>query len=473
MRIVVIGGGISGLTASFLATAAGHDVTCVEPGMPGGLIRSIREEGFLCETGPQAVLDDAPDTMALIDALGLTPRRLKALPSAARRFIYTRGALRAIPKGPGGLLTSGLLSFAGKLRLFREPFVSAATVSADDDSETVLAFGARRLGPEAARVLMATAVIGIYAGDAAELSLSSAFPRLAAFEREHGGLLAGLRASRRTGRRRGHPLSFPDGLGELPLAMAGALGERVIATRATALVPLPNGAWQVEFQPAAISGSSTHPDARSPWPSHLEAEAVVVATDANAAVDLLSRHVPEACLLSNVPAAPVAICCLGFRDTVARPLGLDTGAYGFLVARGEHPRLLGCQYESSTFAERAPDGGVLLRGILGGLGQGFDPAVIDRSDDQIATDTLADLKQVAGLARTPDFVRVWRHPAGIPQYRPGHRQLVAAVDAGLRRRPGLHLLGHTLRGVGVNEGIRAASALVRRLSDGAAIENFR
>jgi oxygen-dependent protoporphyrinogen oxidase len=108
----------------------------------------------------------------------------------------------------------------------------------------------------------------------------------------------------------------------------------------------------------------------------------------------------------------------------------------------------------------------LLRGILGGVGTGFDPAVLERSDDQIATDTVADLKEVAGLSREPDFVRVWRHPAGIPQYRPGHRELTGMVDAGLRRRPGLHLLGHTLRGVGVNEGIRAASALVRRLSSG-------
>ena len=124
---------------------------------------------------------------------------------------------------------------------------------------------------------------------------------------------------------------------------------------------------------------------------------------------------------------------------------------------------MGCQYESSTFAGRAPAGSVLLRGILGGVGPGFDPAVVERSDERIAADTISDLRQIAGLSREPDVVRVWRHPAGIPQYRPGHRQMIATLDGDLRRQPGLHVLGQAVRGAGVNACIRAAASLVGQL----------
>ncbi len=449
MRIVVIGGGISGLTAWYLARAAGHNAICVDPAAePGGLIRSERHDGFLCEAGPQAVLDGAPDTAALLTALNLDARLLRAAPEARRRFIYARGRLHPLPTGPGALLGSGLLSPLGKLRLLCEPLIGKSRAAADDDSETVFAFGARRLGRQAARTLLGTAVIGIYAADAADLSLAAAFPKLAAMEREHGGLFRGVLAGRKSGKRAGEPLSFPDGLGELPAALGRALGVGRVRGRAVALEPRPFGGWRVIIE----DGS----------PGELDADAVVLAADAETTADLIFPVVPEVgAALAGLPMAPVAVCCLGFRDATPDSMGMDLGAYGFLVARGQQPLLLGCQYESSTFSGRAPAGGVLLRAILGGAGPGFEPDIVDKSDDQIAARAVADLRVVAGLKRDPDLVRVYRYPAGIPIYAPGHTARVAAIDAALTQHPGLFILGHALRGVGVNEGIRAATALVR------------
>ena len=123
--------------------------------------------------------------------------------------------------------------------------------------------------------------------------------------------------------------------------------------------------------------------------------------------------------------------------------------------------MLGCQYESSIFAGRAPEGAVLLRAILGGT---FDPGIVDASDDVIRDRTVADLRRLAGLTREPDFVRIWRHRDAIPQYALGHASLVADADADLARHPGLHLIGHTLRGVGLNDCIAAAADLTRRMS---------
>jgi oxygen-dependent protoporphyrinogen oxidase len=469
MRIIVIGGGITGLTAAYLASRAGHEVLCLDPGQPGGLLKTECHEGFLCEVGPQAVLDNAPDTLALIASLHLEDRVLRANPAAARRFIYAGGRLHPLPSSPPALLRSGLLSWRAKLRLLREPFVRRPAVP--DDDETIASFGARRLGDEAARTLLSTFVIGVFAGAADQLAISAALPRLAAMERAHGSLfravMQGRARARATARKRdgrsdgagaarARSLSFRDGISELPAALARALGPRFKGERALALAPRDGGGWRVAAQ-AAGSSATEH-----------EADAVVVATDAPAAATLLDPLVPEASALRAIETAPVAVCTLGFREVAQRPLNMDLDGYGFLVARGEAAKMLGCQYESSTFPGRAPDGQVLLRCILGGLGAGFDPGVVDRPDAQVIEETVRDLNVVAGLGRQPDFARVWRHPAGIPQPRPGHLRLVAAIDAGLRRHPGLFLLGHAVRGVGVNESIRAATAFAAGLAPGPA-----
>jgi protoporphyrinogen/coproporphyrinogen III oxidase len=448
MRVIVVGGGISGLTAAYLARVAGHDAICVDPaGAPGGLIHSERHDGFLCEAGPQAVLDDAPDTTALFAALNLTGRVLGATPDARRRFIYARGALHPLPNSPTSLLRSGLLSPLGKLRLLCEPFVRARRGQPGDDSETVEEFGTRRLGREAARTLLDTAVIGIYAAHAGGLSLQSALPRLAALERDHGSLFRGVLAGRKRGRRPGHPLSFRDGLGEFPAALGRELGAACVRGRAIALEPRSTGGWRV-----IVEGEATIP---------LEGDVVVLTADARNTAHLLRPIVAEAAeALDGSRTAPIAVCCLGFKDTTAESMGMDLAAYGFLVARGQESMLLGCQYESSTFPGRAPPGGVLLRAILGGHGPGFDPGIVDEADDRIAARAVADLRTVAGLRREPDLVRVWRYPAGIPLYPPGHALRVSTVDAALRAHAGLFVLGHALRGVGVNECIRAATALV-------------
>jgi len=462
MRIIVVGGGISGLTAAYFALAAGHEVVCLEPGRPGGLVASHRIDGFLCEAGPQAVLDGAADTAALLEALGLAARAIHSEPGARRRFIFARGKLRPLPMGPLGLLTTGTLSFGARLRVLLEPLMFARQALLDDDDETFLSFGRRRLGSEAARVLLATAAIGIYAGNAAELSVASAFPRLAAMERDHGSLLRGFLASRSAGRSRGRPLSFPEGLGELPAALARALGPHLWRAAATAVAPSSARTWRVELAFAPEIGgpdaSGQGGDARSP--AHVDGDILIFATDAQTSARLLGPLCPEVEHLREIAHAPIAVCALGFHDVASRPIGMKTAGYGFLVARGEKPRLLGCQFESSTFAGRAPAGAFLARTLLGGIGPGFDPSIVHQSEDAIAARAVEDLRHVAGLTREPDFVKVWRYPQGIPQYRPGHMKLVKTVNEGLRKRRGLYLIGHALRGVGLNECIRAAQEVV-------------
>jgi oxygen-dependent protoporphyrinogen oxidase len=442
VRVSIVGGGISGLVTAHLVAGRGHEVTLLDDAAsPGGLIGSVRRDGFLCEHGPQAILDGPEETRALIESAGLSSRLLHASPAARRRFVYVSGALRPFPASPPALFKTSLLSAGAKLRLFFEPFVARAR-----EDESVHAFVARRFGREAADRAAAPAVIGVYAGDAASLSVRSALPRVAAMEREHGSVLRAMMRRKRGARGLGRPVSFPDGLGELPVALARSLGSRRRNARAAEIAPIAaDGAdgWRVTTADGAF----------------VESERLVLATPAAATAALLAPHAPEAAAaLRAIPHAPVAVVCMGFR--AATDLGMDLDAYGFVVARGEGVRTLGCQYETSVFSDRAPAGGALLRALLGGT---FDPELVDADDRTIAAQAVGDLRRIAGLAREPDFVDVWRARPGIPQYDLAHAARVRSVDDAVARLRGLAVIGHALRGVGLNDCIAAATRLAAGL----------
>jgi len=438
VRITIVGGGISGLTVAHLASARGHDVTLIDAAAsPGGLIASVRRDGFLCEHGPQAVLDGPAETRALIDAAGLAGRVLHAAPAARRRFVYVGGALRPFPASPPALFKTNLLSAGAKLRLFAEPFIGRA-----ESDESVLAFVTRRFGRQAAERAAAPALIGVFAGDAAKLSVRSALPRVAAMEREHGSILRAMMRRKRGGPGLGRPTSFPDGLGELPAALARALGDRRRVARAAEIAPLAGG-WRV----TTAEGAS------------IESERLVLATPAATTAALLAPLAPDAAAaLRAIPHAPIAVVCLAFRTAA---LGMDLDAYGFVVARGEGVGLLGCQYETSVFTDRAPECGVLLRALMGGT---FNPELVDADDATIAAQAVGDLRHAAGLARDPDFVDVWRARPGIPQYDLAQAARVRVVDDAVARLARLTIIGHGLRGVGINDCIAAGTRAAAELS---------
>jgi oxygen-dependent protoporphyrinogen oxidase len=384
--------------------------------------------GFLCEVGPQAILDGAPEVRTLFDELGLTARVCAPSPAARRRFIFTGGKLRALPTGPGSLLTSNLLSAGGKWRLMREPFIRTPP---PPDDESILDFATRRAGAEAAQRIAAPAVLGVFAGDAAALSIRSTFPRVATAEAEHGSVVKGMKAARKAGLSAGRSVSFPDGLEELPRALAAKLEGRIVPVRVEAVRRDPAG-WLVDRE---------------------RFDDVVVALSPLAAAEVLAPVLPEIGELARLELASVAVVALGFNTT---KIGLDLDAYGFLVARGEEATILGCQYESTVFPGRAPTGAVLLRSILGGT---FEPGVVDEDDPAIISRTVRDLRLVAGLARDPDFAKVWRLRQVLPQYRLGHERRVRALEEAVARRLRLHLLTIGQRGVGLSDCIRNATAL--------------
>lgn len=456
MRVAVVGGGISGLAAAFRLREAGAEVVLLEADARlGGKVRTEQRDGFTIEHGPNGFLSSRESAVRLAQDLGLGDRMVPATEAAEHRYLFSRGALRPLPTGPGSFLRSDILSLGGRIRLLTEPFRRAPKqLGSGNHDESVFDFAARRIGEEAARRLVDPMVTGVYAGDAKRLSLPAAFPRLATLEAEHGSLFRGMaaqakarRAAGEGGRQAGGPAgpggrltSFPGGLGEVVDTLRTTLGDAVASSRpVTGLTRREGGGWLLE----AGGGDP------------VAADAVVLAIPAFDIARLLGPHVPAAVEpLSNVPYAAAAVLALGFpADAMPRPLD----GFGYLIPSEEAREVLGVLWTSTIFPGRAPDGQVLLRCIVGGVRR---PDLAELADDALVQRTVDELSLTMGGAMpAPTFRAVVRWPAAIPQYVLGHLDRVRAAEAAARSLGGIHLAGNGLYGVSLADCCTRAEAL--------------
>jgi oxygen-dependent protoporphyrinogen oxidase len=440
--IVVVGAGISGLAVARELVRRGRRVIVLEAAArAGGVLFSERKDGYLCEHAANGFLDSGEGGAgALASEIGVD--LVTAAPAAKRRWVWRKGKLRPVPTGPPGLLSTDLLSVRGKLRLFLEPFIGRPAQT----EESVASFARRRLGVEAAEAVMAPFVTGIYAGDADRLSIQAALPRLAALEAEHGGLLKGMIASRKKGKRVIPVQRTPRaGMGAIPQAIARSLGDSVRLGARVTKIELGAGDRSARV---TVDGET------------IDAARLVLATPPYATADLVAAH--DAALadtLRAIEVAPVAVAYVGFRrDEVSYPLD----GFGYLVAKGEALRVLGCLFESTVWPDRAPSGHVLLRLIYGGV---RDPSAVHLDDAALGRAVAADLARSLGITATPRFFHARRHERAIPQYNLGHRSRVDEAEARAAKL-GLILAGNAYHGVAVNDCVTDARRVADRVADG-------
>jgi protoporphyrinogen/coproporphyrinogen III oxidase len=446
-RVVVAGGGITGLVTAFTlreeAARLGLTIDlCVldAASEPGGHARTIREDGFVVERGPNGFLDRGAETMALIAELSLGDRVVEANQAAKRRFILNRGTLRQVPESPPALITSDAIGWRGKLRLLREPWAAAPPPGLD---ETVFQFAERRLGREAAETFVDTAVAGISAGDSRALSVRSQFPMLKTWENEHGSLLKAMLARQKSGAPRARLLSFDHGLGTLTSKLASQLDGIVRGHSSIERVEKVNDRWSV-----SVSDGST-----------VIADHLIMAMPSHAAARVaagVDRELSE--VLSSIPYADMTMVALAYKaDAIARPLN----GYGYLVTRREDLSTLGVLWESSIFPNRAPDGSVLLRVMLGGARR---PEVSAFDDRTVAALAIKEVSQVLGISGGP--VRQWicRWPSAIAQYTVGHDSRTATIRRLAAAHRGLHLCGTAYDGVSFNDAIASGRKTARAVA---------
>ncbi|HEX7186488.1 MAG TPA: protoporphyrinogen oxidase, partial [Thermoanaerobaculia bacterium] len=283
-------------------------------------------------------------------------------------------------------------------------------------------------------------VSGVYAGDPERLSVRWAVPRIHALERDHGSLIRGAFARRKGPAPEGAMISFREGLEVLPRRLAKDIGDVRTGVAAQRVIRAGQG-----FQIETDSGT-------------LEAGQVVLAVPADAAAHLLDEATGgRSRLFAEIPYAPVAIVCLGWRrEDVGHPLG----GFGFLAPRKEGLRVLGCLFPSEIFAERAPEGHVALAAFAGGC---TDPEIVSWDDDRIASTVESEIRTALGLRGEPAYRLVRRWPQAIPQYELGHGRFVETAEEIERDLPGLRIGGNFLHGVSVPDCIRNATAMAEEM----------
>lgn len=467
-RIVVVGGGLSGLTAArrLHERAAGlHrpvEVVVLEArDRPGGVIWTDRVDGFTIEGGPDSFITNKPWALDLCNRIGLSDQIIPTDPGHRRSFVVRNGRLAPIPEGfvlmsPHRLvpvLTTPILSWKGKLRLLMDLFIPRRD---EETEESLAAFVRRRLGREALERLVQPLVGGIYTADPNDLSLKATLPQFLAMEQEHRSLiLAGWRESRKSksrrvnqkasGARYGMFVTLADGMDALPRALAASL---------------PPGTVRLQTPVRRVSRNSPV----SPWLVELldgppiEAAAVLMTTEAHSTARLLDAEDPGLALqLRAIPYASSIIVNVAYRrDQIQHPLD----GFGVVVPAVEARSILAVSFLSVKFPSRAPAGTALMRVFIGGATQ---PELFDLDDDAINQLVKRELGELIGVTGDPLLLSIGRHARAMPQYTLGHLDRVAAIRRKLAKFRGLHLTGIAFDGVGIPDCIHAAESTADEL----------
>jgi oxygen-dependent protoporphyrinogen oxidase len=470
-RIVIVGGGITGLAAAYAATKRAREtgqaaqVTVLERSLRlGGSIVTERIDGFLMDGGPDSWVTSKPHATALARELGLEHALTGTNEANRRYYVAWNNRLYAVPEGLvlgvptrfAPLARSHLFSLRGKARMAVEPFVSAKPWDGDDD-ESIADFVTRRLGREAAERLVAPLLGGISSGDASEISIRATFPQLVAMEREYGSLVRGMWAAarlRKTGSQQGAEasafLSLGGGVGELVTTLVDRLREANVSLRTSApacgLDRLErNGGWTVHLE----SGDP------------IAADAVLLAVPAHVAARLVGTlHEDLSRALASIAHGSTATVFLAYRrDDVAHPLD----GVGFVVPPALGRAILAGTWVSSKWPGRAPAGHVLLRAFLGGARH---EEVLRLDDGALASLARDELRALMGLAAEPLWSRVFRFEAARPQMRVGHLATIRAIRVHLATAlTGVWIAGDGYDGAGIPDCIRqgqeAGGAMVR------------
>jgi oxygen-dependent protoporphyrinogen oxidase len=442
--VLVVGAGISGLTAAYALGKQGVATVLVDAGPgPGGVIGTRERDGFLYETGANSALDTTPALDALFDELGIRGERRDAGAAGSKRFIVRAGKLVALPTSPGAFATTGAFTLGAKLRLFREPFIAPSSPQAE---ETIAQFVRRRLGREFLDYAIDPFVSGIYAGDPERISVPAAFPKLFALEQRYGSLIRGQILGARERRKRGETaknaaksFSFARGMRTLPEALGRHIRRADYGTRVTSIARSGTGfEVQAEHDGATVS---------------YFARRVVVAAAAHGAAPMFATTAPSlARSLGMIEYAPVCVIASAYRrDDVAHPLD----GFGVLVPKVEQRRILGTLFSSTLFEGRAPAGHVLLTTFAGGR---RNPDLMGHDDAALAALVKDELGTLLG-ARTPLWSTIVRWTHAIPQYTIGHLERVRLVDTAAASMPGLHFCANWRGGVSFSDCVRNGLAM--------------
>lgn len=440
-NVTIIGGGITGLATAWWLHQKGLDVILLERDHEvGGTMKTIHDDEWLIETGPNSALETTPLIRQLCEEIGITDEIVYANESANNRYILRDNILHALPMSPVAFFKSRLWSLPAKLRLLKEPFIGRA-----DQEETIAEFVERRLGKEFLDYAINPFVAGVYAGDPSQLSVQAAFPKLYALEKNYGSLIKGqIKGARERKKRneaakdRAKLFAFKNGMQTLPKAIFKKLSERIHTGAVISSIEPFEGAYKIH---CSINGKIVT----------IETDAVVLAVPSYVTASLLNSFGSEiASTLNEIYYPPVAEVFLGFKATDVKR-SLD--GFGFLIPQKENRKILGAIWSSSLFENRAPKGHVAFTCFIGGSRQ---PELVSSSNDQIVNMAAKELRELLSIDGNSVYTRVNRWEKAIPQYRLGHLDIISKIQKFEKKFSGLYLTGNYRGGIAVGDCIKNA-----------------
>jgi oxygen-dependent protoporphyrinogen oxidase len=467
-RIVIIGGGISGLAAAHRLTELARNrqqpiaVTLLEASTRlGGTIQTERRDGFLLERGPDSFISEKPEAVALAKRLGIDSRLIHTNDEHRRSFIVRNGRLRAVPEGfqllaPSRIwpfVTTDIFSAAGKLRIAADLFLPRTPANGNND-ESLASFVTRRLGKEALDRMAQPMVGGIYTADPTTLSLRATLPRFLDMERRHRSIILAMLRQRKvnktetsgvSGPRYSLFLSFDQGMQvlteELERSITAAGVTIELNSKVTSLDRGPEG-WTI----TTSNGSRVHIDGVCLGIPAYSAALLLEKIDNNLAQQLRAIEYTSTATINFAYR----------RDDVGHPLD----GFGFVVPFIERRALIACTFSSVKFSDRAPEHYVLLRAFVGGA---LQPEIFQLNEAEMVAQVRSDLEQLLSIKGQPIFVETAKWSRSMPQYYVGHLERVGAIEARVSSLNTIALAGNSYRGAGIPDCIRSGEAAAEKL----------
>jgi oxygen-dependent protoporphyrinogen oxidase len=448
----VVGAGLTGLTAAFRLQQRGFRVVLFERGaQAGGSVRTLQEDGFLIETGPNSLQYGAPELKQLVKDLQLESELVPANPFAKRRFLVRSGRFVPVPASPPAFLATPLFGLRTKLAIFTELLARQRIRTTDLSlAELVRSHFTQELVDYAVNPLIA----GIYAGDPEKLSVKHAFPTLWEAERSHGSIIRGMMSAGKARRARGESgvapiVSFKRGLQQLTDTLAARLPAGALRLNTAVETIIPGQPFRLVWkQQSGQTGAE-------------EFDAVALATPAGALAQLTFGTLGERPLaaLDNIPQPPVSSLFLGYRrEQVAHPLD----GFGGLVPAVERREVLGILFSSTLFPDRAPQGHVGLTVFVGGMRQ---PEHARLATPQLLKQIDRDLRELVGASGEPVFVRHSFWPRAIPQYVLGYERWQETMANVERANPRLFIGGNCRDGISLPDCVKSGQRLAARAAE--------
>jgi len=443
-NIVVLGGGISGLSAAYLIQKQGFNVTVLEKKETvGGSIETVLQHGFLFDKGPNSSLETYPIIKTLIDDLKLNDELVYANPIGNKRYILKKGELITLPMTPGAFLSTSLFSATAKLRLLKEPFLSRGK-----GVESIAGFVKRRIGNEFLDYAISPFVSGVYAGDPSKLSVKFAFPKLYKLEKKHRSLILGTiktirerKKSAEKSKQSAKMFSFKNGMQMLPNRIASVLDNNVLSSAEIKNITKKEIGYNVTF----IQNNEQ---------KEINADAVVSTVPSYVLSNLIKDfNEGTAKHLNDIFYPSVLVLYLGYKkESIKRELD----GFGFLIPQKEKKSFLGAIWNSTLFPKRAEEGNVCFTLFVGGA---LNKKLTEETKDNFIEKTIKEFSEIMNIKDKPVFTASKYWKKAIPQYNLDYSEHAISFEKFEIENPGFFIGGNYRRGIALGDCLHSAEII--------------